>query len=144
MPTAQELLDLSSALTDASSSITDFVAEKTDPDAPTDPALGHLSDLAAQIAVEANKIGRAAIETLAVDVGPAVASLNFQVGQANDAIARINDVQKVLGVASAVLTAAAGVAASVATGNWIGVASAVVSLAESIHGTLSPASAGGG
>ena len=138
MTTPQQLIDLSAALTDVADGISDFVFKHTDPAAPTDPALGHLSDLSAQIALKATGIGHAGLAALAADVGSAINSLNFQVGQATAAIKKIDDAQKALDIASAVLVAAASVAASTATGNWIGTASAVVTLAESVHKTLAP------
>ena len=83
-------------------------------------------------------MGRSGIEALADDVGSAITSLNFQVGQANNALTRIDETQKALEIASAVLAAAASVAASVGTGNWLGAATSVIGLADSIHKTLAP------
>lgn len=141
--TAAELLDLSNALDAAANALgtaADAEDAKSDPGLPPTSEVEHLRDLAAQVAIQANAIGATGIERLAADMSPAITSLTFQVGQAEHALAKIAEIQKILDVASALLTAAASIAASVSTGNFIGTASAVITLATSLHKTLGPAS----
>jgi hypothetical protein len=135
MTTAQQLIDLSTQLTAGVAKINAFVGAQP---LPLSDTASNLANTAAQIAVQANAIGAAGIAALAADVGSAITSLTFQVQQANNALAAIEDVEKVFNIASAVLSAAASIATSVGTGNWIGAASAVVTLASNIHKSLSP------
>ncbi len=142
MPTAQQLVDVSTKLTDVVKAINVIVGKQHLPfDGPT----ANLSNTAFQLGAQANTIGQAGIDMLAIDVQLAIGQLTTQVAAARSALADINDVKIALGIVGSILTGAAGIAANVATGNWAGAASAIVTTAQNIEKAISankPAAAG--
>ncbi len=80
---------------------------------------------------------RAGLAALAADIQGAISQLTAQVTAANAALQQLNDVKKALNIVAVVLTGAASIASSVATGNWLGAASAVVTLATNLQTAIS-------
>jgi hypothetical protein len=130
MPTAQELIDISTKLTAVVASIDTIIGNQP---LPLDADAAALSDAGTTIAARANVIGQAGLDALANDVKTSVTQLTAQVSNANAALQHINDLTEALNIASAVLAAAAGIASSVATGNWVGAAGDVFTLANKIQ-----------
>jgi len=129
MSTPQELVDLSSELTDIVKSINVIVGKQQ---LPFNADTANLSNAAFLLAAQANSIGQAGLAALANDVQGAIIQLKTQVAAANAALQQINDAKKALNIVGVVLTSAASIASSVATGNWIGTASDVVTLATNL------------
>lgn len=133
MATPQQLIDLSTALTEIVKAINTIVGKQH---LPFDAATTNLSNAAFQISTQANAIGQAGLDALADDVQTAINQLTTQVAAANTALQGINDVKKALNIVGVVLTGAASIASTVATGNWIGTAGAVVTLATNIQNAI--------
>jgi hypothetical protein len=129
MPTPQQLVDLSTELTDIVKSINVIVGKQQ---LPFNADTTNLSNAAFLLAAQANSIGQAGLAALANDIQGAISQLTTQVAGANAALQRINDVKKALTIVGVVLTGAASIASSVATGNWIGTAGDVVTLATNL------------
>jgi hypothetical protein len=143
MPTAQQLVDMSTELTDTVKAINSIVGKQQ---LPFNADTTNLSNAAFLLAAQANTIGQVGLDALASDVGGAVSQLNDQVAAANSALQRINDVKKALNIVGVVLTSAGSIAASVATGNWVGAAGDVLTLVKNLKTAISanqPAAAGG-
>lgn len=145
MPTAQQLVDMSSELTNVVKSINVVVGKQS---LPYDADTMKLVNTASTLASHANSIGQAGLAALSADVQGAIADLTTQVKAANSALQRIDNVKKALDIVGVLLTGAAKVASSAATGNWIGVAGDIATVASSlkteISATQTAASAGGG
>jgi hypothetical protein len=143
MPTPQQLVDMSTQLTDVVKSINTIVGQQQ---LPYDTATTNLSNAAFVLAAQANSIGQAGLAGLAADVQGAISQLTAQVTAANVALQQIDDAKKALDIVAVVLTGAASIAGSVATGNWIGAAGDVVTLAINLQTAVSvnqPAAGGG-
>jgi hypothetical protein len=132
-PTAQQLVDLSTELTGIVAAINAIVQKQP---LPLDADTTALSNAGVQIAAQANAIGQAGLAALANDVQGAITQLTTQVAAANTALTQINDVKKALNIVGIVVNGAASIAASVATGNWIGAAGAVVALANNLNNAI--------
>jgi hypothetical protein len=144
MPTAQQLVDMSTELTDTVKSINTIVGKQQ---LPFHADTTNLSNTAFLLAAQANTIGQVGLSALADDVQGAISQLTTQVSAANSALQQINDVKRALNIVGVVLTSAGSIAASVATGNWIGVAGDVVTLANNLRTAINanqPAAAGAG
>ncbi len=129
MATPQQLIDLSTELTDIVKSINVIVGKQQ---LPFNADTTNLSNAAFLLAAQANTIGQAGLAALANDVQGAINQLTTQVVAANAALQQINDVKKALNIVGVVLTGAASIASSVAIGNWIGAAGDVVTLATNL------------
>jgi hypothetical protein len=129
MATPQQLVDLSTELTDIVKSINVIVGKQQ---LPFNADTTNLSNAAFLLAAQANSIGQVGLAALANDVQGAINQLTTQVAAANAALQQINDVKKALNIVGVVLTGAASIASSVATGNWIGAAGDVVTLAANL------------
>jgi hypothetical protein len=134
MPTAQELVDLSTELTDIVKAINAIVGKQS---LPYDADTANLSNTAFLLSSQANAIGQAGLAALASDVQAAIGQLATQVAAANSALTRINNVKAALNLVGVVLTGAASIAASVATGNVGGIAGSVITFANNIRTALS-------
>jgi hypothetical protein len=144
MPTPQQLVDLSSQLTDVVKSINGIVAKQQ---LPYDADTTNLSNAAFLLAAQANTIGQAGLSALAVDVQGAIGQLTAAVTAANATLQSLNDAKKALNIVGVVLTGAASIASSVTTGNWIGAAGDVVTLATNLQTAINanqPAATAGG
>jgi hypothetical protein len=130
MPTAQQLVDMATALNTTIVAINAIVGKQP---LPADADTKALADKGAQIAIQANAIGQAAMAALAADVQSAVSQLTTQVNAANSTLQKLNEISKAINVVGVVLTGAASIAASVATGNWLGTAGDVVTLATNLQ-----------
>lgn len=130
MPTPQQLVDLSTELTDVVKSINVTVAGQQ---LPYDAVTTNLSNAAFLLAAQANTIGQAGLSALANDVQGAISQLTTAVSAANATLNALNDVKKALNIVGVILTGAAGIASSVATGNWIGAAAGVITLANNLQ-----------
>ena len=129
MPTPQEMIDFSTELTDIVKSINAIVGKKALPyDAPTQ----NLSNAAFVLASQANFIGQVGLAALADDVKGAIEQLKSEVAMANTRLQHIQDVKKALNIVGVVLASAANIAASAASGNYIGAAADVVTLALNV------------
>jgi hypothetical protein len=136
MPTAQELVDLSTELTDIVKAINAIVGKQA---LPYDADTANLSNTAFLLASQANAIGQAGLADLANDVPAAIGQLATQVAAANSALKRINNVKAALNLVGVVLIGAASIATSVATGNVGGIGSSVITFANNIKAALSSA-----
>jgi hypothetical protein len=144
MPTAQQLVDMSTELTNIVKSINQIVGKQT---LPFDATTTNLSNAAFLLAAQANTIGQVGIDGLANDVQGAISQLTSQVTAANAALQGIKNLENALNIVGVVLTGAAGIGSSVATGDWIGTAADVITLANNLQtaiGANSPAAPGGG
>jgi hypothetical protein len=139
MATAQELVDLSTELTDIVKAINAIVGKQS---LPYDADTANLSNTAFLLASQANTIGQAGLSALANDVQAAIGQLATQVAAANSTLKRINNVKAALNLVGVVLTGAASIAGSIATGNVAGIAGSVVTFANNIRTALSPAPPG--
>jgi len=133
MATAQQLIDMSTQLTDVVKSINTIVGQQS---LPYDAATANLSNTAFILAGQANTIGQAGLEALAVDVQGAITELTAQVAAANLVLGQINDVKKALSIVGAVLTAAGGIATGAAIGNLREAADSVATLVSNLQSAL--------
>jgi hypothetical protein len=97
------------------------------------PEMVHLRDMDSHIATYAATLGQTEVDKLEADVPAALTALQTQITSAKTTIAQMKTVQSVLSVVSAVLS----VAANISTGNPLGSAQAVLSLAQTISSALS-------
>jgi len=133
MPTAQQLVDISTELSDVVKSINALVGKQH---LPFDADTANLSNTAFLLAAQANTIGQAGLAALANDVRGAIGELTARVADANSALKKLGDVKKALKIVGAVLAGAGSIAASVATGNWMGAAGDVLTLAKNIQAAV--------
>ena len=134
MATPQELVDLSTQLTNVVNVANDIVAKQ---DLPFDEPTKKLAKDAALLAEMANYVGQVGLAAMANDVKAAIGQLKDQVSAANDTLKKLNELKVTLTVVGVVLVSAASIVASVATGNWIGAATNVVALANNVKTALS-------
>jgi hypothetical protein len=141
MPTAQQLIDMSTELTDVVKSINAIVGRQH---LPFDADTVNLSNAAFLLAAQANSIGQAALAALANDLQAAIAQLTAQVAAANNRLRQVNDVKQALNIVGVVLTGAGCVATNVATGNWMGAAGGIATMAKDLEAAIAsgPAAAG--
>jgi hypothetical protein len=130
MATPQQLVDMSTQLTDIVKSINIIVGKQQ---LPFDGDTTNLSNAAFLLAAQANTIGQAGLSALANDVQGAIGQLTTQVAAANARLQQINEAKKALNIVGVVLTGAANIAASVTTGNYIGAAGDIVTLATNLR-----------
>jgi hypothetical protein len=133
MPTAQQLVDMSTELTDVVKSINTIVGKQH---LPFDADTVNLSNAAFLLAAQANSIGQAGLAALADDLQTAIAQLTVQVAAANNTLRRINEVKQALNIVGVILTGAACVATNVATGNWAGAAGGIATMAKDLAAAL--------
>lgn len=138
MATAQQLVDLSSQLTDVVKTINAIVALQ---DLPYDTDTANLSNFALRLSAHANAIGQAGLAALANDVQQSIGALTNQVKAANTFLDDVKDAKKALTIVGALLTAAGSVATSLATGNIGGAAGAIGTLATNIRAALQSSAA---
>lgn len=136
MPTAQELVDLSTRLTDIVKAINTIVGKQQ---LPFDATTTKLSNTAATLAIHANSIGQAGLDALANNVRGAIGQLSDQVQAANAALQQIQDVKRALSIVSIILGASASIAGSVASGNWGGVAGDIVTCVNNLKNAITGA-----
>jgi hypothetical protein len=136
MATAQQLIDMSTQLTDVVKSINTIVGQQH---LPYDANTANLSNAAFILAGQANAIGQAGLSALAVDVQGAIGQLTAQVSAANLALQQINDVGKVLNIVGVILTGAGSIATALATGNLGGLAGSVGTFANNLKTALAAA-----
>lgn len=129
MATAQELIDLATELTNVVKAANKIVNQQN---LPFDTDTQKLVNDTALLAEKANRINQAGLSALANEVGAALGQLKTQVAVAEKRLKQLNDVEKALNVVGVVLVSAVSVAGSVATGNWIGVANNVLTMAASV------------
>ncbi len=141
MPTAQQLIDNSVAITQQVVAINAKIQAMP---LPLSADAEALSKKGVALAIQANVIGQAGLAALANDVASAVDQLTAQVNAASTLVTNINDLKKALGVVDIVLAGAVDVAGSVASGNWIGAASDVVSVANKLQTAVATATPAGG
>lgn len=133
MPTAQQLIDLSTEITEVVKAINGIVGAQP---LPFNQATASLAQCASLLSVKANAIGQAGLAALAPDVQQAIVDLTTQVSKANDAIADVQDVAKVLNIVGAILSGAGSVATSVLTGNWAGAGSALAKFVSNLKAAI--------
>jgi hypothetical protein len=137
MSTAQQLIDLSTEITEVVKSINAIVGAQP---LPFNQATANLVHCASLLSVKANAIGQAGLAALAPDVQRAITDLSTQVRKANSAINDTQDVAKVLNIVGAILSGAGGVATSVLTGNLVGAGSAIAKLVNSLKTAIDSSS----
>lgn len=130
MATPQELIDLATEMTNVVKAANKLANQQN---LPFDADTQKLVKDAADLATTASHINQAALSALAQDVSVAVGQLKTQVAAAEVRLKQINDVKKALNVIGVVLISAVSVAGSVTTGNWIGAANNVVTMATNIE-----------
>ena len=133
MPTPQQLVDLSTELSDVVKAINVIVGKQS---LPYNADTSNLSNTAFLLSMQANSIGQAGLSDLANDVQGAIGQLTAQVAAANATLSKINDVKKALNIVGVVLQGAGSIAASVATGSWGGAAGDVAKLAKNLKAAL--------
>ncbi|HEY2780029.1 MAG TPA: hypothetical protein VGI90_04600 [Steroidobacteraceae bacterium] len=143
MPTAQQLVDMSTELTDVVKSINAIVGRQH---LPFDADTVNLSNAAFLLAAQANSIGQAGLAALADDLQTAIAQLTAQVAAANSTLRQVNEVKQALTIVGVILTGAACVATNVATGNWMGAAGGIATMAKNLETAIAsvPPTAGPG
>lgn len=137
MATPQPVTDLSQAFRACADALNAYADNQTNP---FDPSLSQLRTTAAHIIIEAAIIGQKQLAAMTQGVATAIAGLQTQVNSAKAAVATINDIKKAVSIGAAVLSAAA----SVASGNPLGAANQLISLASTISSAVSANSGAAG
>jgi hypothetical protein len=132
MPT---LIDLSQTLRSVADALNDYADTQADP---FDPSLAQLRTTAAHLIIDASIIGQRQLGAMAKEVSDAIAGLQGQVRDAQNAIKIIDNVKAAVSIGAAVLS----VAAAVATGNPLGAADKVTALADMIASAIKANSGG--
>lgn len=142
MSTAQELVNLATALNAALEVIDARVENPAAGDAPDDTE--SLAKLSLRLGVVADAIGEAGIAALATDVSAAITTLKAHVDQGAAELKQIDDLKKVLNVAGILLNGAGAIAAGVASGNVVGVVSAAGDFVTNLEKALQFSEGGAG
>jgi hypothetical protein len=129
--TAQALVDLSRALSDYSDKLDEYIKAHD----PFSPDMLQLTKLEMHISSEATAIANMAVEVLVPGVEAALGDLSQKVAAAKQTLETINTVKLALSITAAVFSAAV----SIASGNPLSAAGAVLSLADTVAGAVKAA-----